>query len=403
MHPSEYPDIYIWSKPRFGALSVLFGLAGYFLFSMFRRSLTHFNNYLTYVMLGVLIMMEILLRVVPTFIPTELLLYVPKSIRTTVITRQGYIREGMLSAGTNRLLYHFNPQQRIDFYPHVHIDELGYRNSVHNITQADIVLLGDSLTLAFSSDEDLADLFRHSGFSALNLGMFGYSPQHYRDAYQELVIKRGIKHNYVLVFMFVGNDFAEAYRYEQVARVGGDYRAYLPQFAEVEAAYEGLSVVMNLARGVPGYLRSKLFTSKARTIKLPYKSIKTTDLWPPPQITEQSTEWRHVADSLDEIAILSRSHGAVPVALMFPSPAVLYSKYDESLKKYDQAYQIIVSRLSRHLAQNGVLFVDLNEYLSQEMDRHFIYAAESDCHFNTLGVHRTFEVVQAYLKSLASQ
>ncbi len=83
---------------------------------------------------------------------------------------------------------------------------------------------------------------------------------------------------------------------------------------------------------------------------------------------------------------------------LLPSPATLYSPYDEELKKWDDNYNVTSKTIEEFARNQGVQFIDLNTPLRNEIAKDFILAADRDCHLNTLGVSKLFEIVSQYIK-----
>ena len=217
--PSEFQEIFVWSWFRLAGLVLLGVITLYCLVSLGSVRLLRANNYFTYLVVVVAAAFEVSFRVRPDLIPgEELILHASKDIRKQYALSRGYMTEELLSSeASNGLIYHFNPNERLAAYPHVEIDQYGYRNPHGTEFQdVDCVLLGDSLTLALDAREDLGALLRKQGYASRNLGMFGYSPQHYRDVYKKFIVDSGIRHRYVLVFIFAGNDVSDARNYKQV-------------------------------------------------------------------------------------------------------------------------------------------------------------------------------------------
>ena len=163
--------------------------------------------YLVYLVIVTLIISEVVVRKAPNWIPSDLVGYLSQDAMLSVFNERGQIQD------REPPVYHYRPFQKMNWYSHIIIDENGYRNSVPNQTEVDTVLLGDSIVFGRDSKIDLGDLFREKGLATLNLSMGGYAPQHYRDAYKKYVIDKGIKHNNVIVSIFVGNDFSDSIYY----------------------------------------------------------------------------------------------------------------------------------------------------------------------------------------------
>lgn len=398
--PSEMPDIWLWSRMRLTGLVGLCLLIGYCMYTLRCPRYLSANNYLTYLLVVSVIALEIIFRVQPGLIPgEELIQHASKSIRKEYAISRGYMTEEVLSAEpTNGLIYHFLPNGHLAAYPHVEIDADGYRNPpIMDEQGLRCVLLGDSLTLALDAKEDIGALLRQRGYPTRNLGMFGYAPQQYRDVYKRFVIEQQISHQYVLIFLFAGNDVADAQNYDRVRRAGGDFKEYLPQTKSIGELEASLPVMVSVTRGLPRFLKSHFVTNRERVITLPYRTVQTGELMPPPLVQVGSEEWKVFVTPLADIIAMARTHGAVPIVFLLPSAATVYSPFDTGLRHYDQHHAVMVESLRSYLCESQVAFYDLQERLRTEMRERFILAHDKDYHLNSLGVQ---QVAYEVLKSL---
>lgn len=400
IEPSEMPDIWLWSWLRVTGLGSLSLLIGYCVYALRHPRYLSVNNYLTYLFVVSVIALEVIFRVRPDLIPgEELIQHASKSIRKQYAISRGYMTEEVLSAEpTNGLIYHFRPNGHLAAYPHVEIDVDGYRNPPMADEQRLIaVLLGDSLTLALDAPEDVGALLRQRGYPARNLGMFGYGPQQYRDAYKRFVIDPQVSHRYVLIFLFAGNDVLDAQTYDRVRKAGGDFKEYLPQMKSIGGLEDSLPVMVSVARGLPRFLKSRFVTNRERIITLPYRIVKTGQLMPPPLVQVGGEEWNTFVAPLEDIIAMARAHGAVPIVYLLPSAATIYSPFDASLHHYDRYHGVMVESLRSCLGNAQVGFYDLQERLRAELHERFIFAHDKDYHLNSFGVQ---QVAYEVLKSL---
>jgi len=397
--PSEVPDIWRWSWMRATGLGGLCLLIAYCVYVLRHPRYLSVNNYLTYLFVVSVIALEGIFRVRPDLIPgEELIQHASKSIRKQYAISRGYMTEEVLSSEpTNGLIYHFHPNGHLTAYPHVEIDAHGYRNPPMVDGQGlTCVLLGDSLTLALDAREDVGALLRQRGYPTRNLGMFGYAPQHYRDVYKRFVIDPQVSHRYVLIFLFAGNDVVDAQNYDRVRRAGGDFKEYLPQMKSVGELEGSLPVMVSVARGLPRFLKSRFVTNRERVITLPYRTVQTGELMPPPLVQVGSEEWNAFVSPLADIIAMAKAHGAVPIVYLLPSAATVYSPFDASLRHYDRHYGIMVESLRGYLCETQVAFYDLQERLRTEMRGRFIFAHDKDYHLNSLGVQQVaYEVIKS--------
>ena len=404
--PSEVPDIWLWSWMRMIALVGLCLLIGYCLYTLRHPRYLSVNNYLTYLFLVVVIALEVIFRVRPDLIPgEELIQHASKSMRKQYAISRGYMTEEALSAEpTNGLIYHFHPNGRLTAYPYVEFDSDGYRNPpLADGQELACVLLGDSMTLALAAQEDVGALLRERGYRTRNLAMFGYAPQQYRDVYKQFVIDRQVSHRYVLIFLFAGNDVADAQNYDRTRRERGDFKEYLPQTKSIGDLEESLPVMVSVARGLPRFIKSRFMTNRERVITLPYRTVQTGELMPPPHIQVGDEEWNGFVSPLREIIAMAKACGAIPVVYLLPSAATVYSPFEATLRHYDRDYGVLVESLRRDLREAQVAFYDLQERLRIEMKDHFIFAHDKDYHLNSFGVQLVADEVLKSLSTMPKQ
>ena len=393
---ASHPDISTFLYRQITLLLALLVVACYLVYSLFRSDLLRLNNIILYLVVTSSILLELVLRVSPNLIPIHFLIYLPPEDRKKLAEERGLpVYDTRVGEG---MIYHYKPYQKIKARPYIQIDNLGYRNPSNKVDNyVDIVLLGDSMILAENSENDLGELFRKKGYSALNLAMGGYAPQHYRDVYKKFIIEKNIKNAYTLVFLFIGNDFSDALNYENVLNKGGNWEHYVKR-VPTHSYQEYLPWLVNIVViGLPDYFRGRLI-NPSHVVKLPYQSIKVNYLWWPPKISKDDPRWQLVQEALEELIQLSRYNSATPMIFLLPSPATLYSPYDEELKKWDDNYNVTSKTIEEFARDQEVQFIDLNTPLRNEISKDFILAADWDCHLNTLGVSKLFEIVFQYIK-----
>ena len=156
-----------------------------------------------YLLIATFFLTEVVIRYFDHLIPSALAYHLSPSALTKL-----HNNHGQLQREPNGF-FHYRPQHKIPYHPWIVIDENGFRNSSSNQTSAEIILLGDSIIFSRDSRVDIGEHFRNNGKSAVNLGIEGYAPQHYRDVYRRMIIDKSIPHKYVLINVFVGNDFAD--------------------------------------------------------------------------------------------------------------------------------------------------------------------------------------------------
>lgn len=394
--PSKSPDFLYWSWLRFMVIVFLSLVVVYLLVSLFKSRLISFNNYICYLALFVLIGLEIFLHFEPDTIPSQLLPYLPQETRKELARQRGIFTKDLLTG--EGLFYHYIPNQQLS--EHIKIDKNGYRNSVDVADQVNVVILGDSLISAERAEKDLGDLFRQNDYTAVNLAMAGYSPQHYSQAYDKYIIKKNISHDYVLTFLFIGNDIENSVQYEKALKNGIGYIEYLGE--EKAKYYKFLPWTINLAKGLPVYFHNMLNKNQDAYIAvgLPYKTIKTFKYWWNPEIKESDLGWQYTKRAIDQISISAKEKGSTPIVFLIPSPPILYSEYEDYFKTYEQSYLEMVNLIKVHFQKNEVLFVDLAQPLQEKNNKNFLFLSDEQCHFSSFGTEQLFEIVLDYVEGL---
>jgi len=103
-----------------------------------------------------------------------------------------------------------------DFAEPFRIDAHGFRNAEAWPEHPDVVAIGDSLVFGYGVSVDEAwpqRIAADSGWSVVNLGLIGASPQQYLRIWQRF--GRALEPRVVVVAMYLGNDFWDAAQFEQ--------------------------------------------------------------------------------------------------------------------------------------------------------------------------------------------
>ncbi len=350
-------------------------------FKVFVIKLLNLILIILYTVFVVLISSEIIVRNSYNWIPENLIEYLSPGAQSKVIKERGQIQDD------DTPIYHYQPFQKLNYYPHIKIDENGFRNSVFNQKEVDTILLGDSLIFARDSKNDLGDLFRSKGISSLNLSIGGYSPQHYRDTYKKYVFEKDIKHKNVIINIFVGNDFSDASRYpwklEPTKSKGNKYFPW----------------IINLIIGsVEIYGKSKYYymdiVESIHRITLPYKEIGIRYLWWTPKPSEE--EWNKTESAIKEIVRMAGKANSKVTIVIIPSPASVYGlKLHKDFSPHVESHEKIVNRLRKTF--NQINIIDINDRLAEEIEKKFLYSGESDAHFNSYGTEFFFNIIKSEL------
>lgn len=332
--------------------------------------------YIFYVLIVVLVLSEMLVRSAINWIPDDLIGGLSQSAMIQVYNERGQVQE------EDSPIYHYKPFQKMNWHPHINIDENGYRNSIYNQTEVDTILLGDSLIFAKKSEVDLGDLFRAKGKSALNLAIGGYAPQHYRDVYKKYVIDKNIQHKNVIVSIFVGNDFNDSTHYPWELSPTAKGNQYYPWI--VNLIIEAVSLYGTVKNYNIGITESK------HRISLPYKEIGIRYLWWTP--VPSSKEWNNVDSALGDILEMADQVNAKVSFVIIPSPSSVYGlQLYPDFSVYVDKHNKIVNEFRKRFKNINV--IDINNELSTEIKKRFLYTDESDAHFNTYGTKIFFKII----------
>lgn len=338
-------------------------------------------GFIFYLIISSMFIIEVTIRAFPALIPGHTIEYLSENAFSNLLKSRGRQQE------EGEAIYRYRAYQRFLYNPEIIIDELGFRNSVFEQQKVDTVLLGDSIVFGKGSETDLGDLFRQDGISALNLSMSGYAPQHYRDVYKRFIIDRDIQHREVLVTLFVGNDFSDSMRYPWKLEGNPQGVAYFPW-------------VLNLIIGsIKNYPASRSYDKELKSsknvVELPYKEIRTRYLWWPPEITEQQHQFQRTLKALAEINELALSQNSRVSIVIMPSPASVYGyKHHTSFKRFYDRHKTIVALFKKNLPEATIL--DPTDFLAKAIEKEFLYIAESDCHFNSVGMKQYYYFLTKY-------
>ena len=279
------------------------------------------------------------------------------------------------------------------------MDRNGYRNpDVPN--DVDVVILGDSVTIAQNSAVDLGDVFRRSGLSALNLGFSGYGPYQYRDSYEKIVIGQDIRHRLVLINFCVCNDVNNSKTYQQVKKLGGDWREYLGTTPTKSAFPFGFTPpwVVSIAFNAPYWIvqqyrnyKSSKRASGSFFIDLPRGNLELVDQVIPLHPQDLSdADWQPTIDALSETIRRAQGLSAKVVLAYYPDLAQLYAPFMPQSAQQRQAaeadYQTALARLAQLAEQTGVAFIDYTPAMRSATAGQLVTSEDTDYHPNRLGV-----------------
>ncbi len=405
MGPSAVKEMWIYSYFRFAMLTAVAGVAAYLLVSFWRPRLLMWNAAALGAATAALAAGELGLRMFPGAVPDHFLTLFPAPVQSQIAASRGMFSSSTLRG--DRMIYAYVPGWKNPRQPWLKIDSDGYRNPARPAGKADVVLLGDSITIAQSAKKDLGDHFRDAGLTAANYGFAGYGVLHYRDVYRAMVLKRNLSHRWVVVLIAPQNDFTDSRHYLEVQESGGNWKDYLdrpsslgwPGWADGSFTPWSVSAAVKL----PFVLRQRSITSKKNVpLVMPRGTVAAGSgiLWFP-DFAPGSPERRATEKGLRALVEDASRAGAKVVLAMAPNAGLIYGRF---AKGHEARFEIIeksrrrfVTWLSDRFAGNGVMVVDLTDALAGRAGVEVVTAHELDYHLNDRGVEIVFHELMSRL------
>ncbi len=382
------------SQTRLMAAIVLIGVAAYFALAQANRRLRYLNSILLINVGLMLAGAEVMMRLLQDRLPGPIVEMLPTDDRARLFAARGQFTDDQMT-GTG-LLYSYKALAKMERLPWLTIDVNGYRNRKEG-NSYDIVLLGDSTTIAQESPRDMADFFLAHGLSALNLGLGGYSPFHNRDAYRVHVLNKKLNHRVVIINFCFCNDVSDAQAYARIQKNGGSWKDYLgvtPARATFPFAFKPpwtVSVLFHVPYLVVQKLRAPPIRKESFFITLPRGTIDAKT-WSLSRTAKSYTDeqWGPALRALDGIISDATAHGARVVITYYPDLQQLYAPGfpDGSAEKRAAAasHKDATVRLASLAASRRAIFVDYTDALRAGNALRPIVAAEGDYHPNDAGV-----------------
>ncbi|MBI5164402.1 MAG: hypothetical protein HY985_10930 [Magnetospirillum sp.] len=323
---------------------------------------------------------EAILRLLADRLPVQMVQLLPVEAAADVMARRG-----LFTAATIRgdgLLYSYQPHLTLRGQPWVTIDVDGYRNPP-NAAPSDVILLGDSVTLARTAEQDLGAHLRAAGHRTINLGFDGYGPGHYAEAYRRLVLDRQQPHRLVVVTFCHCNDLDDAVAFDRLLAGGGSWREYLRGGASavVEPPLIRLSWVLSALLKAPSALLQWRNVDRlppvtvnvaGRTVTVPGAALA------PDGRTPDGLAWQTAETHLRALADAAHAHGATVVFGYYPNLADIYAPWMGQEEREGAAQQ---AANFRALAERvGATFVDYTAVIREAAAAGGFSAVESDYH-----------------------
>jgi lysophospholipase L1-like esterase len=298
-----------------------------------------------------------------------------------------------------------------DFRAVHRIDSRGFRNAGPWPERADIVAVGDSMTLGYGVEDDqswpaiLAQALAQS--RVINLGLTGAGPQQYSRVYETIGV--GLCPRILLVGLFVRNDFWDADLFDRwlTSGVGGSYMVWRDfgrplKIAGTKSALEWRlsllareSYLFNLLHeGRRNEKGSQLFEpailqladgSQLQLMPNDFAS-KTTGAQP------DRREFRLVLDALQQIQAIATRHGTHTLVIFQPSKEEVY------LPSLGGAPPDPSGPLREALTRVGIEYVDVIPVFRQHAAAGERLFFEVDGHPNAAGYALIAATVLSYLK-----
>tara|TARA_B110000438_G_C15795760_1_gene642772 strand:+ start:368 stop:1669 length:1302 start_codon:yes stop_codon:yes gene_type:complete len=407
-HPSTSPDVYIFSYFRLFAIMLCLSSAIYFFFSLKLRILLNANNLVFCSIVFGLLLTECLLRLKPSLIADNQLSLLPFSAGQKIANQRGLLTESnIIGKGT---MFHMKPGVQLPSKPWVKIDSNGFYNNVKLGKDVDVVLLGASVLDARAAKKNVADMFYEEGSSAYSLAQGGpYSPFHFRDAYQSVIINQNVAHRYVVILIILPNEFNKIHQYKRIIASGGDYRdlfhsSLIPDIFPEAFSPWTLSIILKFLNSVPNIVRKMrrfineeyaIVRFRNRTLEIP-----TSELIVPKAVER----WQDLGVALNDIFKDAASHGAKPLVVYYPLKPILSIPYieghEEAKRRLKRYYEITVSRLESQVLSLGGKFLDVTSKIRDAQFKEDIMIAQGEYHLNQSGVNVLYSIIRKRLDEM---
>lgn len=415
--PSEAKEIFVYSYLRAAALVGMTALLGYLLVSLRSPRLLAINNLVILNAAAVLVACELWLRQFPASIPEVLLPLLSEPARIAVSRATGLFKEEATIHGDG-LLFSYLPHLRLAAFPHLRIDENGYRNPQDGIahTHVDTVVLGDSVTMAINATADIADFVRRDGGTAYSLAFGSYGPPLYRDVFDEYVVHRKVRFTTLLIGVCLWNDIADSWRYDLVKAAGGSYREYLSTTPLYVSTWDKvLPWSISLTANTIYWVRDRHRGTRAAgapdageernvTVRLPYSTLVTKP-FNEPYFPEDSPQWRSFVTHMRDLIARAFDAGAQRVVVLtMPTPGQIYAPFLEpeagDIARYvEETRSKTLAAMESFLSRPGVRFVDPTPAI-REAARSATVSSDGrlEYHLSDHGVRATYELLADALR-----
>ncbi len=399
-----------------------------------------FSFKLSLSLLFTFVLIEIILRIVPSAIPLNFLVFFNKNVRTEIA-----IKQGLPTAKGTTLI------DRDDGGPELRIhkpfaertwdikengttvtavmDEMGFCNLPQNSYQhptIDIIALGDSFTACHAvrpQDTWSSQLSIQTGLSVYNLGRIGIGLHEHIQLLKKFGLEKSPK--VVIMNVYEGNDLRDASHYHEFVQnkaateetessIGGDF-------------LEKYSYTANLILATTQYVNNTYFdTEKAKTpvnfkyqlvfsdeISIPFnpENVDTDEVRYATYLTTLQTDpeiFQVVDEVLQTFIDLSRQYNFIPVITYTPS---VYTTYIENVIFEDPKLKGLMKSFSYEQRQYlklkgdelGYVFIDLTpsiQPVAQANGIEKLLYYQHDLHLTPVGHAAVAEIISHTLQKL---
>jgi len=379
---SILPEVFIFSFARFLFIILMLVLSVYFFVSMFFRKLAEINFFTLFGLSCGLLLFELIFNIYPGLIPLRLVNSFDAALRKNIVKAHGLGERGGYVGEEGGMYYFYPPMSKLSIQNNedgingfIQTDEQGFRNSVNHQKKVDLILLGDSLTLASGSPIDLGDLFREKGIKVLNLGMCMNAPQHWIDLFKRFGKKARPKD--VVAFLYEGNDFNDANTYQSIFDAGKSYKEYLSEGVLQNAPlmkrdsflnsilFVNHSYTLSLLKGVVQYrwfdFRGRITIADKITIngKCFEVGYLPDHITPGPKVTE-NTGFKLALSAIRNLNAECRKIGAKLWIVYLPTNSTVfapYSDFPENRKRVNY-HKTSSEKILYVCKKDGIAFLD---------------------------------------------
>lgn len=385
---------------------VLFLIAAYFALSPFKRKLSYINNIILINVLLILLVTEVAFRALPNKLPHFIVLNLPEPDRGELLAERGYFTGDTLTG--EDMLFSWSRRKASISAPWIVLDKNGYRKHPAG-KKVDVIFLGDSITMSYSSPRDIVDFIGEKGLTGLSFAVNGYSTLHQRDAYKKFAVDGAIAHRAVVVNFCFCNDVSETLKYERVKKTGGSWRQYLGSMKPTRTFPFDfkppwvISILFNLPYQAIQLYRDSLLPFRDVTLSTPRGKITLSNRELPDDGRHYSeADWAPTLKGLNDIIAMANGQGARVIIAYYPDLAQIIARHFPASEKAhlsaENDYRDAVSRLKTLAKEGGALFLDYTPPIRAGYDKAMVLKAEYDYHPNELGVEIMSRAVLPVLK-----